>query len=141
MSEMSSLSHEYASTSDFSRALNDAVLVLKRARIRPPSAEARPQVEDAVRRLRNILTHLLVRFGESEVQESALDFIIPEDVVSRIECDHSGAKTYFVADMKRLANSLTPNTGVEDSDLRLLDSICTAADASAAATFRKLWRR
>jgi hypothetical protein len=140
MSEMSSLSHEYASTSDFSRELNDAVLVLKRASIRPPAGAGKAEVEKAVRRVREILANLLVRFGEATGKASD-EFIIPEDVVARIESNHSGEQAYFVADVKRLASGLAPERPIDKSDLKLLDSICTAADASASATFRKLWRR
>ena len=48
MSDMSSLSHEYASTTDFSRQINHAVLLLKKRCLRgesavPPSEE----LEDA----------------------------------------------------------------------------------------------
>ena len=47
MSEMSSLSHEYASTSDFSRELNDAVLLLKRDFVRGESGKSKPEIDKA----------------------------------------------------------------------------------------------
>lgn len=140
MSEMSSLSHEFTSTSDFSRELNDAVLVLKRASIRSPAAVDKPEIEQAVRRVRKILANLLIRFGEA-TEKASDEAAIPEDIVARIESNHSGERAYFVADVKRLASGLAPERPIDKSDLKLLDSICTAADASASATFRKLWRR
>ncbi|MBI3464771.1 MAG: hypothetical protein HY000_17200 [Planctomycetes bacterium] len=66
MSEMSSLSHEYASTSDFAREINDAVLVLKRRFVRGAAHSAPQEVEKATSRVREILSQLLERLGEAE---------------------------------------------------------------------------
>lgn len=142
MSEMSSLSHEYASTSDFSRELNDAVLVLKRNRIGTVAPERKHEVEEAAKRVRDVLAQLLVRLDESAAApEHSGDIVIPEDVIARIECDHQDERTCFLVDLRRLAASLAPGANIEPRDFDLLDSLCTAADASASATFRKLWRR
>jgi hypothetical protein len=140
---MSSLSHEYASASDFSRDINDAVLALKRQYVRSAARAPHKDVEQAAQRVKDILTQLLTRLGEAvpgaEVQVA--ETLIPEDVVARIESDRRADRTYFLADMKRLADTLSATSSLDENDLRLLDSICTAADASASATFRKLWRR
>lgn len=141
MSEMSSLSHEFASTADFSRELNDAVLVLKRHVIRGAPVQPGDDVATAVDHLRAILGRLVVRLDQTQAAAAGSDLVIPEDVFARLESDHRGDRTYFVSDVKRLATSLSPNESLVQNDLNLLDSICTAADASASATFRKLWRR
>jgi hypothetical protein len=143
MSEMSSLSHEYASTSDFSREINEAVLALKRQFVRKGARAPHKDVEQAAHRVKDVLNQLLTRLGEAvpgaEVQ--AGETLIPEDVIARIESDRRGDRTYFISDVKRLAGALSATSNLDENDLRLLDSICTAADASASATFRKLWRR
>ncbi len=142
MSEMSSLSHEYASSADFSRDINDAVLTLKKRFVRGEDQAIEPASRDAAKRLRDTLIHLLNRLGENIVVAVASEEVaIPEDVLSRIEQLHQGDLVYFLADLKRLLDALSGNATLDQNDLALLDSICEAADASASATFRKLWRR
>jgi hypothetical protein len=141
MSEMSSLSHEYASTSDFSRELNDAVLILKRRVFSGTQPVAASEAEIAARHVQSILSCLASRFEDAASSAPECGPTIPEDVIARLESDHRGDRTYFLADVKRLASSLAPAGPIDQADLTLLDSICTAADASASATFRKLWRR
>jgi hypothetical protein len=66
---------------------------------------------------------------------------IPEDVLARIKAMHSGDLPYFIADLTKLEEVFATNTPLHATDLDFLDSICEAAEASASATFRKLWRR
>lgn len=142
MSDMSSLSHEYASSADFSRDINDAVLTLKRHFVRGEDPAVEPASRNAASRLRDTLIHRLHRLGESSVAAAAsAEVSIPEDVLSRIEQLHQGDLVYFIADLKRLLDTLSGNAALTQNDLALLDSIGEAADASASATFRKLWRR
>ena len=142
MSDMSSLSHEYASSADFSRDINDAVLTLKKRFVRGEDHAVEPASRDAAKRLRDTLIHLLHRLGESSaVPVASAEVSIPEDVQSRIEQLHQGDLVYFLADLKRLVDALSGNASLDQNDLALLDSIGEAADASASATFRKLWRR
>jgi hypothetical protein len=142
MSDMSSLSHEYASVADFSRALNEAVLLLKK---RFAHAERHTETEDlrsAVHRLRGILTTILKRLidvGQTSSEQG--EVVIPEDVLTRMIEEHRGELAYFREDIARLVAALTANTRLEREDFDILDALCEAADASASATFRKLWRR
>lgn len=92
--------------------------------------------------MRDTVIHLLHRLGDSNtVVGASAEVTIPEDVLSRIEQIHRGDLVYFLGDLKRLVDALSDNTCLDQRDLGLLDSICEAADASASATFRKLWRR
>jgi hypothetical protein len=61
MSDMSSLSHEYASTADFARQINDATLLLKKIHLR----RGRTAIDEE--RLREAITlmHEMVRLGSS----------------------------------------------------------------------------
>ncbi len=63
MSDMSSLSHEYASSADFSRDINDAVLTLKKRFVRGEDHAVEPESRNAAKRLRDTLIHLLHRPG------------------------------------------------------------------------------
>ena len=66
---------------------------------------------------------------------------IPEDVLVRIESRFRADSRYVEEDLKRVLELLGSNAVLSEDDLDLLDAICEAADASASATFRKLWRR
>jgi hypothetical protein len=138
MSDMSSLSHEYASSADFSRSLNAAVLLLKKRFSHGVSTVNDGEFEDAVARLRATLAALLSRLknksGGDEVP-------IPEDVFERIVDQHRGSMPHFEADLSRVLEALSGQLSISRDELEFLDGLCVAADASASATFRKLWRR
>jgi hypothetical protein len=142
MSDMSSLSHEYASVADFSRVLNEAVLLLKK---RFAHAERYTETEDlrsVVHRLRDILTTILRRLIDADETSSEQgEVVIPEDVLTRMIEEHRGELAYFREDIARLVAALAANARLERQDFDILDALCEAADASASATFRKLWRR
>jgi hypothetical protein len=140
MSELSSLSHEYASTADFSRAINDDVLFLKKRFLHGAVGVDEGQIAKASERLGQVLAGLLHRLGEHEIIATS-NVIIPEDVVVRLESEHCGDRAFFISDLTRLVRELCAHAPLQQGELQLLDSICEAADASASATFRKLWRR
>ncbi len=142
MSDMSSLSHEYASVADFSRALNEAVLLLKKKFAHAERHTETDGLTSAIHRLREILSTLLRRLADAgETGGEQGEVAIPEDVLARIIEEHRGELAYFREDIGRLVTALTENACLERKDFDVLDAICEAADASASATFRKLWRR
>lgn len=141
MSDMSSLSHEYASTTDFSRQINRAVLLLKKRYL-----QGEPEVPrlDDLKNARHLaqqtvraLLHRLASEPISDLDEESL----PEDVVLRIEERQRGNLNYFTQDLAELDQRFANDEALSADDLELLDAICEDADASASATFRKLWRR
>ena len=139
MSEMSSLSHEYVSSSEFSRSLNAAVLLVKRhfARGQPRTEDA--GLQGALERLRGTLSALLQRLDESADRQA--DVSIPEDVFERVAEGHRGSLPHFQEDLRHVLAVLERGEAIQLSELEFLDALCGAADASASATFRKLWRR
>lgn len=142
MSDMSSLSHEHASSADFSRQINDAVLLLKRRHLGTGAMSIKEQqLSEASSFLRRTVQTLLDRLAGGVGQRAASGEPIPEDVLARIEAQHRGESEYFRQDLSRVEGALSSRAGLNREDLDLLDSICEAADASASATFRKLWRR
>ena len=142
MSDMSSLSHEYASAADFSRALNEAALLLKKRFAHADRDAETDAHRSAVHRLRAILSNLLRRLADAdEAGDEQGETAIPEDVLARIVEEHRGELAYFREDIGRLVAALTENARLVRKDFDVLDAICEAADASASATFRKLWRR
>lgn len=141
MSDMSSLSHEYAWTTDFSRQINRAVLLLKKRYLRGESKGSRPEEWDRARFLAQQTVRALVHRLRSEPATGADDENLPEDVVLRIKERERGNLDYFTQDLAELNQRFAADGPLGAEELTLLDSICEAADASASATFRKLWRR
>lgn len=139
MSEMSSLSHEYVSSSEFSRSLNAAVLLVKKHVARGQPRVGDTELHEAMGRLRGTLAALIQRLDESLGGQA--DVSIPEDVFERIIEDHRGSLPHFQQDLRHVLTVLEEEEGIQQSELEFLDALCGAADASASATFRKLWRR
>jgi hypothetical protein len=143
MSDMSSLSHEYASAADFARHINDAVLLLKKRFLggsKFPDSD-KEKLEAANTLLISTLQTLLHRIGQDGVCGAAGDILIPEDVLLRIKATHQKNWGYVRDDLTRVIHALSTDESLDQNTIALLDSICEAADASASATFRKLWRR
>ncbi len=67
--------------------------------------------------------------------------VLPEDVLVRLEEKQRASLEYFKDDLMKLNESLSSESELSPAEIELLDSICEVADASASATFRKLWRR
>ena len=144
MSDMSSLSHEYASTTDFSHLVNQAVLLVKKRY--HGSKSDRLNAEDlakAASLIEGIVVRLLRRLGAIDDDDQAGADLpeLPEDILIRLERQHRGNLEYFIDDLTQLRESLARGSDLNAVELELLDSICEVADASASATFRKLWRR
>lgn len=142
MSDMSSLSHEHASSADFSRQVNDAVLLLKKRHLGSGSLSIEEtKLGEAGAFLRRTVETLLDRLADGVGRRATGGEPIPEDVLARIEAQHRGESESFRQDLARVGGALSSRGALNKEDLDLLDSICEAADASASATFRKLWRR
>lgn len=145
MSDMSSLSHEFASTTDFSHHVNQAVLLLKKNFHGSKQAELNAQsLAKAFSLIEGIVVRLLQRLdrqSESVSADSGIIPEIPEDILSRLEEKEQGNLSYFIDDLMSLQKALTYKDGLTANQIRMLESICEVADASASATFRKLWRR
>lgn len=139
MSDMSSLSHEYVSSAEFSRSLNAAVLLVKKhfTRGEPPYGDE--EFQAALARLRSTVSALIARIDESACGQT--DVTIPEDVFERIVEEHRGSLPHFQQDLRHVLVALEGKAGIQQNELEFLDGLCGAADASASATFRKLWRR
>ena len=142
MSDMSSLSHEYASTTDFSHHVNQAVLILKKQHLGGAGGVGDKDFENAVTLVGGVVRRLLESRGaDVEASKTQDAVVIPEDVLMRIEEKQRGNLEYFMYDLTKLNESLSGGSDLGPAELELLDSICEVADASASATFRKLWRR
>ena len=143
MSDLTGLSHEYATTAEFAQHVNQAVLVLKKDRLReaipPESAE---DVAKARVALREIVSAILVLVSQAEPSEPAgIEMTIPEDVTARLKKKYQSQMVYFVADLRKTLSALDGEIDLGNGEIAVLDAICDAADASASASFRRLRRR
>jgi hypothetical protein len=144
MSDMTGLSHEYATTAEFAQQVNQAVLVLKKDRLReivPPESEE--DLAQARAALREVVSALLalVSQAEASVSAAATETMIPEDVIARLKRKYQSRMVYFLADLRRTLSALDGEIDLSDDEIAVLDSVCDAADASASASFRRLRRR
>ncbi len=142
MSDISSLSHNYASTTDFSHHVNQAVLILKKLYLGSGKEIVEKDFAEATILVGGMVHHLLQRMG-ADVEPSKAQYAvaIPEDVLTRLEEKQRGKLKYFMDDLTKLNETLSSGGELSAEEIELLDSICEVADASASATFRKLWRR
>ena len=144
MSDMSSLSHEYASTTDFSHHVNQAVLLLKKRYHGSKSDRLdAEELTNAASLIEGIVVRLLRRLGANDDDDQAGDDlpVLPEDILIRLEEKQRGNLEYFIDDLTQLRESLAQGSNLNAVQFEILDSICEVSDASASATFRKLWRR
>lgn len=143
MSDMTSLSHEYAASADFARQFNDAVLRLKQwcfteTGIPVPGEE---EVLEARRWLAHALQDLAMRLeGQGEPLHTYWD-ATPGEVVDRLINKHKSRMASFVHDLRSSSIALEGRGPIDRPAIAILDEICDAADASASASFRRLRRR
>ncbi|MBL8799384.1 MAG: hypothetical protein JNM56_36210 [Planctomycetia bacterium] len=141
---MSSLSNDYGASADFASAVNAAVLALKRAVSRAeetlvgqPAGEPPPR-----ERLALVLLDLARQLSVEEATEDVeTPLPIPEDVITRLKAKHRAQLGWYLDDLRQTAAALQGKGSVEAHQLHVLDDVCDAADATASASFRRLWRR
>lgn len=144
MSDMSNLSNEYAASADFATEVNAAVLALKRAWSRGEETASGWSPEEAQfrKRLATVLLALARVLSPAEAAEDAeAPLVIPEDMLSRLEAKHRARLAWFLDDLRQTAAALRGESPLEAPQLETLDEVCDAADATASASFRRLWRR
>lgn len=144
MSDVSVLSHEYKTSSELSRAINHALILLKKQQLGllgagPVSDEA---VAGARRHLGDIVGAVAVLLGaETPAREAAAASRVPGVLVARLRSERRGDLDWYLQDLTRLTGVLKdPATEVSADALALLDQIAAAADAETSAVFRKLMR-
>jgi hypothetical protein len=143
MSDMSSLSNDYGASADFASAVNAAVLALKRASGAEETAVGQPAGEPLSReRLALVLLDLVRQLSTEEAAEEAETTLpIPEDVIARLQAKYRAQLAWYLDDLRQTAVALQGKSSVDAHQLQVLDDVCDAADATASASFRRLWRR
>ena len=139
MSDMTNLSNDYSASADFAKEFNRAVLLLKQKHLEPSWVES-SEVSKAREQLSRALGGVLAQVSpEGEACDEGL--LIPLDVLERLQEQTQGKMEWFQDDLRHLKKILDEGTELEEKDFTVLDEICDAADATASASFRRLWRR
>lgn len=97
-------------------------------------------MENARRLAQQTIGTLLDRLGREPTAGGAAENL-PEDVLLRIEDRQRRNLEDFKQDLAELNQAFARHAPLGAEELALLDSLCAAAEASASATFRNLWRR
>ncbi len=141
MSDTTALSHEYTTNADFAKQVNLALLTLKKAFMELPEGIARPEaaeVERARASLAMVLSALIARFDQGEAEDALLTF--PEEVYRRVEAKRDSQIAWFIQDLKEARDTLRAGEAPQDKHWQTLEEVADAADATASAAFRRLWR-
>jgi hypothetical protein len=142
MSDLTTLSDEYAESADFAQAVNSAVLALKKRALGgaggtvPPADELRGKADELARFVSAILFQLT-----DDGNTPAKGTLIPDNVIARLEERRGNELPYFLDDLKRARDALAHAGPIGAKELATLDEICDVADAAASASFRRLRRR
>ena len=140
MSDVSVLSHEYNSVSEFSDGFNRALIALKKAalHVEQPAPE---RLTDVRLTLAEILEALASNLDQAESVERAGERPIPRGLVQRLRTERRGDLAYVIEDLRRTARVLRDGaTPPGPRELALLDQVSALADAVTSTLFRRLMR-
>ncbi|SRR5713226_4966346 len=136
MSDISALSHDYEASSRLAEELNDAILAIKRSRLRPGLGIVERKA------LAKTLASLWRQMGRQSEDISLEDEYIPHEVTERLAKRNRAKLAYFLEDILRTSSVLQSETEtIDEVVVQTLDQICAAADATASAVFRRMRRR
>ncbi|MCI0460467.1 MAG: hypothetical protein L0Z62_26230 [Gemmataceae bacterium] len=144
MSDMTALSHQYAANRAFAEQVSAWLLTLKKAFADVPATTPRPNEEELRRaraQLAAVLNRLLERFAAEDQVPGGPEEELPEEVYHRIEASHLGEVEWLAQDLRAVVAALEAGSPPDTRGWQLLDEVGDAADASASAAFRRLWRR
>jgi hypothetical protein len=144
MSDTTALSYEYTNNATFAEKLNEWLLTLKKGFLEIPEGAARPDPEalrEACGQLSCVLAALIARLDTSQPTAPETGLTFPEEFFQRLEAKRGGQGNWFLQDLKDAKATLDAGKEPEGAAWEILEEIGDAADATASASFRRLWRR
>jgi hypothetical protein len=152
MSDIGVLSQDYQNTADLFRAINQAVILVKKRfyELTGAAQVSDKQLSQARQSLAGIINELLdsletrpgkdgaERPGESDEDEPAG---IPAFLIRRIEGKHQGDLHLYLEDLRALHHTLDYDGILTEEQIGYLDELCEQFDAETSALHRKLWRK
>ena len=133
MSDLTNLSYQYLLRADFAQQVNDAVLELKRQRFTNTGKAKKGSVDFLV----SALTYLISRLNEDRPEGEK---IVPEEIVHDLCAQIGDGDQVFKEDLAVTLEALQSSTFDVDH-WRTLEQLCTVADRTASASYRRLRRR
>jgi hypothetical protein len=143
MNDTTSLSSNYSLTSTFAKEFNEAVLLLKRRYLTQGALPA-PAAEDeaaARTRLAGYLRSVIWQLAPEQATGARPAERAPEAIVSRLTDKNQSKMAWLVADLRQAERAIGEAAPLGEDEFAALDEVCDAADATASASFRRLWRR
>jgi hypothetical protein len=136
MSDISALSHDYESSAKLAEDLNEAILIIKKARLHGTPDLPLDRRKTIASTVRNVRLQL-----DPEGQNLQEEFVPPE-IASRLTERQGQQLAYFLEDLQKVEAALAEESSpLDEKAIEVLDEICDAADATASAVFRRMRRR
>ena len=135
MSDTTTLSLQYAASAAFAEQVSKKVLELRKG-----GEDGKGEGREASAFLAGVLRGLLRRLRpDGHVLGEAAG--VPEEFLGRIEERHRSDAEWFADDLADAASTLCDGGPLDSRAWEILDEVADAADATASASFRRLWRR
>jgi len=144
MSYRTSLGLKYSDASQLAETLNSEILLLKKALLADEQVGLASQqdLERTQLNLAKFLRNLVNCLKTGKVtSKQTVESPIPDDLIKRLEKRHLGRLEYFLEDLESVIHILEKGEAIGDRNIEILDEVANAADASASASFRRMWRR
>lgn len=146
MSDLSTLSHEYAANALFADEVNNLILMLKKFffKTKGKGIISTEEMAKTREKLIEFLEGILVELNPKSLDQDAIKNrkgVIPLEVIERIQEQYRNKLDCFVEDIKNLIDRLKYNKQIDPSGFDLLDKMCDAADNITSTSFRRFWRR
>lgn len=137
MSDTTALSHQYAASAAFAERMSRWALALKKA---VGEADG-PGGEEGRAGLAAVLARVLERLNlDQPVSDEAVP-LVPEEFYERLEARHRSEADWFIEDLRAAHAALREGRPLDERAWAIVDEVGDAADATASASFRRLWRR
>lgn len=137
MSDTTTLSLQYAASAAFAEEVSRRLLALKKDEGPAPGDDPH---REARAFLAGVLCGLLERLRpDGHTPDEAMS--VPEEVFGRLEERHRSDADWFADDLRAACSALREGRPLDARAWEILDEVADAADATASASFRRLWRR
>ncbi|MBI4578405.1 MAG: hypothetical protein HY718_01790, partial [Planctomycetes bacterium] len=138
MSDLTLLANQYAASAEFLKGMNSALLRIKKAQFGVGGGEASPA---ELRRSRDELAQLVEAVYARLSNEAGRTVMVPEELLERLRAEYGTQLSWRLPDLQEAIMALRGSEPLGERALKTLDELCGAADATASASFRRLWRR
>lgn len=138
MSDLTLLANQYAASAEFLKQMNSALLQLKKAQFGARGSEV-PAAR--LQESRETLAQLVEAVRARLANQASSAVMVPEEFLERLRTEYGTQLAWKLPDLQQAITALRGTAPLNEHVLRTLDDLCGTADATASASFRRLWRR